>query len=142
VTIKEELLFLQRYCELQALRFQEKMTVALQYEDALADFKIPKVLLQPLVENAVIHGIEPADHPCLLRVDARIVTVGEGKNTMTRILIEDNGVGFAVQAQNSNSHLGLINVCERLKIAYEAANFSINSEVGSGTHVLIEIPGP
>src|SRR6266700_1643046 len=141
VTIKEEFLFLQRYCELQALRFQEKMTFELRYEDDLADFKIPRVLLQPLVENAVIHGIEPADHPCLLHVDANMIQE-EGKPNVIRILIEDNGVGFAMQAQDANLHLGLANVCERLKVAYEAANLFISSEAESGTRVVIEITKP
>jgi two-component system sensor histidine kinase YesM len=142
VTIKEEFLFLQRYCELQALRFQEKMMFELKYEDALADFKIPRVLLQPLVENAVIHGIEPADHYCSLRVDARMIRVEEENKSVIRILIEDNGVGFAMQAQDANSHLGLANVCERLKIAYEAASLFISSEAGNGTRIVIEITRP
>jgi sensor histidine kinase YesM len=140
VTIKEEFLFLQHYCELQALRFQEKMSFELYCEQALTDFKIPKLLLQPLVENAVIHGIEPADHPCLLRVDATTVLAGKEEKPVIRILVEDNGVGFAMEAQGFNPHLGLANVRERLKIAYEGASFSISNAIGCGTHVIIEIP--
>jgi two-component system sensor histidine kinase YesM len=142
VTIKEEFLFLQRYCELQALRFQEKMSFELHCEQALTDFKIPKLLLQPLVENAVIHGIEPADHPCLLRVYATTVLVGKEEKPVIRILVEDNGVGFALEAQGFNPHLGLANVRERLKLAYEGASLSINNAIGSGTRVVIEIPEP
>jgi two-component system, sensor histidine kinase YesM len=140
VTIKEEFLFLQRYCELQALRFQEKMSFELHCEQTLADFKIPKLLLQPLVENAVIHGIEPADHPCLLHVCATTVLEGKEEKPVIRILVEDNGVGFAMEAQGFNPHLGLANVRERLKIAYETASFSISNAIGCGTHVIIEIP--
>lgn len=140
VPIKEEFLFLQRYCDLQALRFQGKMTCVLQCEDALADFKIPKVLLQPLVENAIIHGIEPADHACRLRVCATAVRTGiEGKG-LCRILIEDDGLGFGTGAPASHTGLGLANVRERLTMAYEEATLNINSEVGSGTRVMIEIP--
>jgi len=142
VTIKEEFLFLQRYCELQALRFQEKMSFELHCEQTLADFKIPKLLLQPLVENAVIHGIEPADHPCLLRVCATTVLEGKEEKPVIRILVEDNGVGFAMEAQGFNPHLGLANVRERLKIAYETASLSIGNAIGCGTHVIIEIPEP
>jgi two-component system, sensor histidine kinase YesM len=142
VTIKEEFLFLQRYCELQALRFQEKMSFELHCEQTLTDFKIPKLLLQPLVENAVIHGIEPADHPCLLRVDATTVLAGKEEKPVIRILVEDNGVGFTMEAQGFNPHLGLANVRERLKIAYEGASLSISNVIGSGTHIIIEIPEP
>jgi two-component system sensor histidine kinase YesM len=139
VTIKEEFLFLQRYCDLQALRFQEKMTFVLHYEDALADFKIPKVLLQPLIENAVIHGIEPADHPCHLRVCATTMPAGAEGKPVLHILIEDDGLGFATQPEDPEIGLGLANVRERLKMAYEAASLAITSEVGHGTRVVIEI---
>jgi sensor histidine kinase YesM len=139
VTIEEEFLFLQRYCELQALRFQEKMTFVLQYEDALAGFKIPKVLLQPLVENAIIHGIEPADHPCQLRVSATAVKTGAEEKAVFLILIEDDGLGFATQPPGTGRGLGLANVRERLKMAHEEASLTISSEVGNGTRVAIEI---
>ncbi len=140
VTIEEEFLFLQRYCDLQALRFREKMTFVLEYEDALANFKIPKVLLQPLVENAIIHGIEPADHSCRLHVCASAVKTGEEEIAVFRILIEDDGLGFATQIRGAGTGLGLANVRERLKMAYEQASLTISSEVGNGTRVAIEIP--
>lgn len=140
VTIEEEFLFLRRYCELQALRFREKMTFVLQYEDTLAGFKIPKVLLQPLVENAIIHGIEPADHPCRLRVCASAVKTGEEEKAVMLFLIEDDGLGYATQTPAAGRGLGLTNVSERLKMAYEQASLTISSEVGNGTRVAIEIP--
>ncbi|HEX6480196.1 MAG TPA: sensor histidine kinase [Ktedonobacteraceae bacterium] len=140
VTIKEEFMFLQLYCDLQVLRFREKMTCVLQYDDALADFKIPKVLLQPLVENAIIHGIEPADHPCQLRVCAIAVKTAAEEKTAFRILIEDNGLGFASRTPATGTGLGLSNVRERLKMAYEQASLTISSEAGNGTRVAIEIP--
>ena len=140
VTIKEEFDFLQLYCDLQALRFREKMTCVLHYEDALADFKIPKVLLQPLVENAIIHGIEPADHPCQLRICAAAVKTGPEEKTVFRILVEDDGLGFASQTPAVGTGLGLSNVRERLKMAYEKASLTITSEPGNGTRVMIEIP--
>lgn len=140
VTIKEEFMFLQLYCDLQALRFREKMTYVLQYDDALANFKIPKVLLQPLIEKAIIHGIEPADHPCQLRVCANVVKTAAEEKTVFRILIEDNGLGFASQTPATGTGLGLSNVRERLKMAYEHASLTISSEAGNGTRVAIEIP--
>jgi len=142
VTIKEEFLFLQRYCELQSLRFQEKMTCELHYVEALADFKIPRVLLQPLVENAVIHGIEPADHSCLLRVKVTRVEAHQGQQALTRIMVEDNGVGCVIQNQEKAEHLGLANVRERLRLAFAAASLSLCGEEGKGTRVVIEIPQP
>jgi two-component system sensor histidine kinase YesM len=140
VPIKEEFLFLQRYCDLQALRFGDKLTCVVQYEDGLADFKIPKVLLQPLVENAIIHGIEPADHPCRLRVCASAVKTGDEDPGALVIVIEDDGLGFAAETPGREKGVGLANVRERLKMAYEDAALTICSEPGNGTRVVIEIP--
>jgi two-component system sensor histidine kinase YesM len=138
VTLKDELLFLQKYCALQKLRFQNKMTFVIQHDDALANFRMPKVLLQPLVENAIIHGMEPAASPCELQVIATCKR--EDETPTVYISIQDNGVGFAVQTQTNSPGLGLSNVQERLKLAYENASLSITSPDGGGTQVVIVIP--
>jgi two-component system sensor histidine kinase YesM len=140
VSLQEEFGFLQRYCDLQTLRFGDKMTCELACEDAVANFKIPKVLLQPVVENAIIHGIEPSDHPCCLRVCARAVKeCDEGKPGIA-VVIEDDGLGFVTETPALGTALGLANVRERLKMAYEDASLRICSEPGHGTRVMIEIP--
>src|SRR5436305_344860 len=138
VTLKDEFRFLHKYCDLQKMRFQEKMMFVIQYDDALANFKIPKVLLQPLVENAVIHGMEPAAYPCTLQVLALLKS--EHDAPALWISIQDNGVGFDAQAQQDNLGLGLSNVRERLKLAYEHASLSITSQTGEGAQVVIVIP--
>ncbi|GHO47331.1 sensor histidine kinase [Ktedonospora formicarum] len=140
VILKEEFLFVKRYCELQALRFQGRLTYHLQCEDGLADFILPKVLLQPLVENAMIHGIEPSDRPCHLNVCATSLSDEETGQPIIHILIEDDGVGFSTAAQSERCGLGLNNVRERLKMAFAAASLTINSQVSQGTRVTIKIP--
>ncbi len=138
-TIAEEFRFLQKYCDLQKLRFQERLEVDIHYQSAAADFKIPKLLLQPLVENAIIHGIEPLDRQGKLKVSARL----EARNgsSVLGIYISDNGVGFEHEASEKNKHIGLSNVRERLTIAYGSAFLKINSKIGAGTQVAIEISG-
>jgi two-component system sensor histidine kinase YesM len=138
VTLKDEFLFLQKYCNLQKLRFQDKMTFFIDYDDALANFKIPKVLLQPLVENAILHGMEPAASPCELHVLATLKQ--EHEASAVCISIQDNGVGFNAQKQQESPGLGLSNVRDRLKLAYENASLSITSPSGGGTQVVIVIP--
>jgi two-component system sensor histidine kinase YesM len=138
VTLKDEFLFLQRYCALQKVRFQEKMTFLIQYDDAVANFKMPKVLLQPLVENAIVHGIEPAAYPCELHVLATLKR--ENEAPALYISIQDNGVGLGTQTQPDHTGLGLSNVQERLKTAYDNASLSITSPMGGGTQVVIVIP--
>ncbi|HEX8033386.1 MAG TPA: sensor histidine kinase [Ktedonobacterales bacterium] len=140
VPIKEEFLFLQRYCDLQTLRFRDKMTCLVTYEAALADLALPKVLLQPLVENAIIHGIEPADHPCRVRVAATRMKAGDEERARVVIVIEDDGVGYAAETAKLGAGVGIANVRERLKLAYDDANLSIRSQPGSGTRVVMEIP--
>jgi two-component system sensor histidine kinase YesM len=90
--------------------------------------------------NAIIHGIEPADHPCQLRVCATAGKTGEEEKAVFSILIEDDGLGFATQIRGAGRGLGLANVRDRLKMAYEEASLTISSEVGIGTRVAIEIP--
>ncbi len=138
VTLKDEFLFLQKYCALQKLRFQDKMTFVIRYDDALANFRVPKVLLQPLVENAIIHGMEPAASPCELQVIATCKREDEAPTIY--ISIQDNGVGFAAQTQLDSPGLGLSNVQERLKMAYENPSLCITNLVEGGTQVVIVIP--
>jgi len=140
VPIQEEFLFLRRYCDLQTLRFGDKLACVLECEEAVADFKIPKVLLQPLVENAIIHGIEPTDHSCCLRVCAGAVQASCGARAKVVITVIDDGLGYLAQTTPSRTAVGLVNVRERLKMAYADASLTLCSEPGHGTRVVIEIP--
>ena len=63
-TLGKELDFLDSYCALFHLRFGDRIRYSISCDDSLRDFPMPKLLLQPLVENAVIHGIEPSEVPC------------------------------------------------------------------------------
>src|SRR5436309_4665168 len=80
--------FVQRYLEIQQTRFCDKLRVEQDIEPAALDCLVPTLLLQPLVENAIRHGIEPAENPGLLRLTAQR---NEGKLILT---VEDNGVGL------------------------------------------------
>ncbi|WP_094548503.1 cache domain-containing sensor histidine kinase [Petroclostridium xylanilyticum] len=137
-SIAEEFLFLQRYCGLQKLRFDDRMKVNIQFDDKIGSYKIPKLLLQPIVENAIIHGIEPLDRTCLIDIWAGL----EQKNdqSLLKISVKDDGAGFDKSSQYIKPNIGLSNVQERLKMAYQDAIFEIESQIGSGTHVVITIP--
>lgn len=118
-TIEKELAFLEHYCSLYQLRFGNRITYHIHCEPHLRDHIIPKLLLQPLVENAVIHGIEPSETPCTLSVD-----VEEHQNTIY-IMIEDNGVGFTEEQLLSPSSIGIKNVEARMHIWNEKITLSI-----------------
>ena len=138
VALKDEFLFLQRYCSLQQLRFQDKMTFVIRYDDALANFKLPKVLLQPLVENAIVCRMELAGYPCQLHVLATLKQ--EDEVPIVRISIQDNGIGLDAKTQQDWTGPGLSNTEERLKLAYENASLEITSLIGGGTQIVIEVP--
>lgn len=136
-TIGETFAFLQKYCGLQQLRFDDRLQVDLRFDPLTAEMRIPKLLLQPLVENAIIHGIEPSAEPCRLVVEAGLE---QGDEEMLRIRVMDDGVGFPEPAGEAQDRVGLRNVEERLKFAYPSAAFDICSSPGQGTTVTIQIP--
>ena len=138
VKLGDEMMFVQRYCDLQRIRFQERLNVNVHCDPAIEEFRVPKLLLQPLVENAVIHGVEPAAEACTL--DIRADLDQNGAAPWVRIEIHDNGSGFDPQCLEENKGLGLANVRDRLVLAFREAVFSVASQIDSGTRIVIEIP--
>jgi two-component system sensor histidine kinase YesM len=137
-TLKEEFFFLEKYCELQQIRFQEKLNFKVVCEEAVTELRIPKLLLQPLVENAIIHGVEPLNRPCLVTIIARLDT----SDSSSKIVIEvvDNGLGFNIDEEKANARIGIANVSERIRLFFPQATLRIESNPGNGTKVTIEIP--
>lgn len=129
-TLEQEMKFLNDYCMLQKLRFEQRLNYSINYPPSVAQFRIPRLLLQPLVENAVIHGIEPLQRSCYLSVDAM-----EYKEHEILITIEDNGAGF--DSENAQNHIGIENVQKRILLLNPENSFSIESSIGSGTIITI-----
>lgn len=135
-TVKAEMAFLQKYCELQQIRFQEKLHVHMGCDPRMEELHIPKLLLQPLVENAIIHGIEPLKGKGSLSIQ---VHLQEDRNERwLHINIEDNGVGFDLKEMVNS--VGITNVRERLFIFDKDAAFTIQSTIGKGTKAEILMP--
>lgn len=139
VKLEEELEFIRKYCELQQMRFQERLQYQIELGEGLDSVQIPKLLLQPIVENAVIHGMESLDRPCSLVIAAqKKAWDNDEERGMLEITISDDGAGFeAVPDQES---VGLTNVKERLRLSFEQAVFQLDSAVGRGTRVVFRIP--
>jgi len=138
VRLGDEIHFIQKYCDLQRIRFRDRLMVKIDCDPAVENFQIPKLLLQPLVENAIIHGIEPVSRVCLLSVTAR-PTQGDGP-ARVEIEIQDNGCGFDETALDSKKGLGLPNFRERLGLVFRGARFEMSSRMDEGTRILISIP--
>lgn len=137
-TVKEEFLFLEKYCALQKIRFQDRLEVSLECDPEAEDILLPKLLLQPLVENAIIHGIEPLDGGGRLHVVASTRVGGRGRELEVRI--SDDGVGFDPVPIDPNEHIGLWNVRQRLSLSHPDATLRVSSSLGTGTRIEISIP--
>ena len=138
MSLKDEFQFLHHYCGLQKMRFMNKgFEYHIHCDTEIEQMVFPKLLLQPLVENSIIHGIEPINRKCALTISARrIATDGA---PYLEIVVEDSGAGFDLSAIDPKRHIGIENVRERLKLAFRRSCFEMNSTVGHGTRTVITI---
>ena len=117
VTLQQELDFLEQYVEIEHTRFQDRLTVHLDIAEEVRDARVPSFLLQPLVENAIRHGIAPRSEP------GRIHVVARRENGDLDLLIQDNGRGFPAGASTAMLEgLGLGNTRARLEQLYGTAH--------------------
>lgn len=130
VRVDDEAIWLERYFELMRERFRDKLAAHVAVDEAARDARIPRLLLQPLVENAFEHGLAGGRG----RVDVVVAARGD------RLLctVEDDGAGVAPQ---SAPGVGLANVKGRLDLTYPNAHrFAILPRAGGGTRVEIDLP--
>lgn len=138
ITLEEEFEIIRKYTDLQQMRFSDRLSFHLSLDPRLKGLMIPKLLLQPLVENSVVHGTEPSEHPCLIEVDASLLVEKGRRRAFIRIA--DNGVGFQLMERSPGERVGLRNVEERLTLAYrDHSSFTIQSTPGQGTLITITI---
>jgi len=134
IPLREEMDFLGRYLAIQRMRFGERLQVVEAVEPAALDCLVPALLLQPLVENAIRHGLEPSGQPGQLRI------AGSRDRSWLRLTIEDNGVGLRSGAAHREG-VGLTNVRERLATLHAGAHeFEIAARPEGGVVVKIKLP--
>jgi two-component system, sensor histidine kinase YesM len=138
-TLEKELDILRKYCMLQQLRFDDRLAFQIDCDPDAASFPIPKLLLQPLVENCIIHGVEPADKE-MVSVSVRARRRERDSQDYIEIVVKDDGVGFDPSASNSEDQIGLSNVRTRLTMSYPDAVMEVESRPGAGTTISIYIP--
>ena len=137
VTLREELDAIDEYLDIEQIRFGPKLIVEKQIDPATLDIVVPSMLLQPIVENSIKHGLEP-------KVGlGRIIIKSERKDGHAIIDVIDNGVGVSATdpARVKGNGIGLRNVNERLRVIY-GANYQLqlDSVPGEGTCARIIIP--
>jgi two-component system LytT family sensor kinase len=134
VPLSRELDLVGAYLEIERTRFQDRLTVKKQVEPDVLDALVPSLILQPLVENAIRHGLSPRVAPGTVTLTAR--RVGD----RLRITVRDDGRGLPPPEQR-RERVGVGNTRTRLRQAYGAGHrFELADAPGGGTQVLIEIP--
>jgi len=146
VTVQEELRFLEMYLKIEKFRFRDKFEYELDIDPQALQYKIPKMSIQPLVENACKHGLQAVEGLGTVQISVKFI---EGRLGVT---VEDNGIGMteeklaeitqAMSSENmTGSSIGIRNVFRRLELYYDdQVKFSIMSEWNEGTRVSFEIP--
>ncbi|WP_027085788.1 cache domain-containing sensor histidine kinase [Cohnella panacarvi] len=140
VTVAEELAWVDRYIYLQQFRFRSSFSCQVQCDDELLACRIPKLLIQPIIENAILHGFAGRKQGGLLRI-----AIERAKERMLRIEVRDNGKGMNEHTRssifNNPSGIGLSNVIDRIEIYYKhQAKLELDSKPGVGTAVRLLIP--
>ena len=143
-SLGEEIDVVRHYLLIQKTRFGARLEFTLEVPEGLLSQRLPAMILQPFVENAVIHGIEPREEGGCLGVEARA-----RENGGILLLVSDDGVGFdpscvrgGSDALDDGRHIGIENSRRRMELLYggEREYISIESAPGRGTRVLIEVP--
>jgi two-component system LytT family sensor kinase len=136
--LRDELAFIEDYLSIELVRFGDKLQVVKHIDPATLDMLVPSMLLQPLIENSIKHGISS-------KIDGGTVTIRTAHNNgRLSIEVEDDGVGIpeADLAGILNKGIGVSNVRERLKVLYnQDYRMLIDSQPGRGTRIEIEVPG-
>jgi len=136
VELKKELEFTDLYLNIQKTRFKGKLDIEMDIEPESLNGRVPSLILQPLVENAIVHGISPHKKIGKIRIASSIID-----NTL-KLEIHDNGKGMeSKKIDGVLCGLGIKNTLERLKQLYqEDYNFQLNDSVLGGLVVEISLP--
>lgn len=145
-TLEEELDIIRSYVIIQSYRYKDRFSVSYHIPENLTQAYLPKNILQPIVENAVYHGIVPKDEFGMVEIWA------EEENGKLRITISDDGVGMdeaqteqlmrgAATMSGAVHSIGMSNLKDRLDYFYQDQyKFEVYSESGKGTMVIIQLP--
>jgi two-component system, LytTR family, sensor kinase len=142
VPLRDEMEFIDNYLDIEVVRFgQDKLLVVKELDPASLDVMIPSMLLQPLVENSIKHGLASKIEGGSIHLRSRL------SDTQVIVEVEDNGVGMGAAnllekpSGLGGTGIGMANVAERLKVLYgETARMTIDSHEGKGTLIRLRLP--
>jgi two-component system LytT family sensor kinase len=132
-TVRDEIEFLRAYLYIEEARFGDRLRVEIVVDDKVAGEAVPSLILQPLVENAIKHGLGPKPGPGHLRISV----AAEGE--FLRLVVEDDGMGLSGRRESQG--VGLTNVAERLATLYQdRGSVALQAREGGGCRVTVRIP--
>ncbi|HZG13847.1 MAG TPA: sensor histidine kinase [Candidatus Bathyarchaeia archaeon] len=144
ITLEEEMEIIQHYVTIQSYRFEDRLHFSMDIPQEVRDCCLPKLTLQPLLENAIQYALEPMIEPCSIRITTILQEDG------FTLVVMDNGPGmdlaYLEQWEKRKEHtkgqgIGLKNIDERIKLSFgEAYGIKVESERGKGTHVHVMLP--
>lgn len=149
-TLKKEIEHVENYLAIQKLRFGDRINYTLDVQEGLVteEFQILPLLLQPIVENAVVHGLEHIDSNGHIGIK-----VYQNSKEQLKIVVSDNGKGMKPEEYEEvrkklstpglklESSIGVYNICERIRLHYGAEyGLQLESEYGQGTKVILVLP--
>ena len=147
VTLKQEIEIIKAYVYLQKIRYKGKFTIEYNVDDEHQKYIIPKYILQPIIENAIFHGIAPKVGWGIIELSSELT------DNMLYISVKDDGVGVTKEIMESiliggtetetkgMTSIGLPNVVERMRILYKTQDvLEIYSELGKGTTMKLKFP--
>jgi two-component system LytT family sensor kinase len=135
VPLRRELEYLRLYLSIEQMRFSDRLEVSIEADPDLLEAAVPQMVLQPIVENAVRHGISGSTE--IGRIEIRVFS----RNDTLHLVVKDNGVGFSSLPASKSHGVGLSNLRARLQQLYgAAASLSIRSARMQGTEVTLVLP--
>ncbi|MFA7566408.1 MAG: sensor histidine kinase, partial [Alkalispirochaeta sp.] len=145
VTIRDEVAHINNYLTIQKMRYRDKLDYSIEVDDAIQDLYTPKVILQPLVENAIYHGIKNKEE------GGRVIICGTATDDSVLLSVRDDGVGMAEEQMRNilvddiptrrRRRVGVRNVHERIQLYFGPSyGLRFRSPTGEGTVVEIHLP--
>lgn len=154
VMISEEIQCIQAYLKIISIRYENKFDMEIDVDEKILEMKTPKMILQPIVENSVYHGLESMDAGGHLRVSGQIDASGDvcfqisdsgkgiGKDQLESMKAKLN-MAYSERVENSfvGNSIGISNINNRIQLLFgEGYGVGIESEIGYGTTVIVKIP--